>query len=112
MPLSGLKPSTRTELQARAEGHTPTPWKAITVTGGWDGVGPSNGGVPICNLAENNPANAAFIVLACNSHDAMVAALELARAYLSVSLGSPTWTGENPYPIIDSALDLAKGKTP
>jgi hypothetical protein len=31
-------------------------------------------------------------------------ALLMAKAYMSVSLGSPSWTGDNPYPIIDAAL--------
>lgn len=40
----------------------------------------------------------------------LLAALKLARAYLDVSLGSPSWKGENPYPIIDAALARAEGK--
>lgn len=42
--------------------------------------------------------------------DQLVAALELAQAYLDVSLGSPSWQGENPYPVMAAALALARGK--
>lgn len=38
----------------------------------------------------------------------LLAALKLARAYLDVSLGSPSWTGENPYPVIDAAIARAE----
>ena len=31
-------------------------------------------------------------------------ALQLALAYMDVSLGSPSWKGENPYPVIYNAL--------
>jgi len=51
--------------------HTETPWKAIAVYGGWDGVGSSSG--EICKLSLNVPANAAFIVEACNNHDRLEA---------------------------------------
>lgn len=37
-------------------------------------------------------------------------ALKLARAYLSVSLGAPSWNDENPYPVIDAALARARGE--
>ncbi len=40
--------------------------------------------------------------------DDLVKALKLARDYLNVSLGSPTWTGENPYPVIEAALERAR----
>lgn len=40
----------------------------------------------------------------------LLAALKLARAYLAVSLGSPSWKGENPYPVIDAAITRAEGK--
>lgn len=40
----------------------------------------------------------------------LLAALKLARAYLDVSLGSPSWKGENPYPVIDAAIARAEAK--
>ena len=43
--------------------------------------------------------------------DDLLAALKLARAYLGVSLGSPSWKGENPYPVIDAALARAASPT-
>ncbi len=47
--------------------HTELPWKHCSVTGGWDGI-ESNDGQLVAKLALNNPANAEYIVLACNSH--------------------------------------------
>jgi hypothetical protein len=44
------------------EKHTPGPWKHVATDGGWDGVGSKDG--LICNLALNNPANAALIAAA------------------------------------------------
>ena len=71
--------------------HTPTPWtlarpgtdRSITVT----------------FYAPDAP----FIVRACNSHDALVAALETAEGF---RYSSPeTW-----YPAVQAALKLAKGE--
>jgi hypothetical protein len=44
--------------------HTPGPWKHAGGTGGWDCVKPKSGGLAICNLVENNPANATLIAAA------------------------------------------------
>ena len=44
--------------------HTPGPWRHIGIAGGWDGVAPVSGGVEICRLMENNPANCDLIAAA------------------------------------------------
>ena len=46
------------------------------------------------------------VVAATPRELALEVALKTARAYMDVSLGSPSWTGPNPYPIIDAALAL------
>lgn len=43
--------------------HTPGPWVETSIEG-WDGVKPLNANLPICNLVENNPANASLIAAA------------------------------------------------
>jgi len=58
--------------------HTPTPWQVRVTSGRY---GPKNGMGQIHNGDASNPIgnvplpDAAFIVRACNSHDALVAAL-------------------------------------
>ena len=55
------------------------------------------------DLLQEDESNAAFIVRACNSHDALVAALETAEGF---RYSSPdTW-----YPAVQAALELAKGE--
>jgi hypothetical protein len=64
--------------------HTPTPWTAtfpITAAGKRDAWVISGGRRSIALMPDtadmqNDEANAAFIVRACNSHDALVKALE------------------------------------
>lgn len=72
--------------------HTPTPWKVcdIAVNDQWH-VGSTIGaadpadGRRVCDVSRipaNYQANAAFIVRACNAHDALVAALKESQAAL------------------------------
>lgn len=64
--------------------HTPTPWRyeaATTQEGDWDIVGANNLGVAEilyyrAGRIQENAANAAFIVTACNAHDDLLAAAE------------------------------------
>jgi hypothetical protein len=57
--------------------HTATPWKAITSPGGiWSVVDKDNSRVCDVGYAVKSKANAAFIVRACNNHDAFVSVLE------------------------------------
>lgn len=92
MSESGLnKASTRTEAEVRALGHTQTPWKRDASSGVSCDVRAENGrkvalcwGLSTTKAAQHNTpaykaecsANAHFIVLACNAHDAMRAALD------------------------------------
>jgi len=57
-------------------------------------------------LPDQREANARLIAAAPE----LLEALKLARAYMHVSLGSPSWDGGNPYPVIDAALAKAKGE--
>ncbi|KAB2798944.1 hypothetical protein F9L06_10085 [Brucella anthropi] len=40
----------------------------------------------------------------------LLEALDLARKYMKLCLGSSFWDGPNPYPIIDAALAKARGE--
>lgn len=66
-------------------GHTPTPWH-VSHTVDCDLTGLrhirsiKDGRCGLINIATITPANAAFIVRAVNSHEALVAALELLLA--------------------------------
>lgn len=65
--------------------HTPTPWKLTEP----DRIEQEGFGM-ICTTRGDNwqaPANAAFIVRACNSHDALVKALERTVLLLENSSG-------------------------
>lgn len=46
------------------EQHSPGPWRQVSVAGGWDGVAPVGSKLEICQLVENNPANARLIAAA------------------------------------------------
>jgi len=60
--------------------HTPTPWKHVSVKGGWDGVADADGSI-VCNLSLNVPENASHIVKCVNAHDDLVEAANAAIAY-------------------------------
>ena len=86
--------------------HTPTPWdlrsSSITVKdNGEDIVAEANGG--LSGTIGEAVANAAFIVQACNAHEALVDALETAEGFRHSS--PETW-----YPAVAAALKLAKGE--
>ena len=128
----GPHPAVRSELEARAEGHTPVPWHTEK-TGHrlWAenlliANLPTPEGCPqrirtIGRLFANNgaaecQANAAFIVLAANSHEALVKALEAALSQLVTLGGNPTdkWGDSIQGAVIkqiDAALALAHGRT-
>ena len=57
--------------------HTPTPWNVVT----HNGVSLIDGDADRIGVNVEAPANAAFIVRACNSHDALVKALEAVEAW-------------------------------
>jgi len=85
--------------------HTPTPY---TLHHEFNGtyIRDAGGGL-VASLEAGNQvkrdADAAFIVRTCNSHDALVAALETAEGF---RYSSPdTW-----YPAVQAALELAKGE--
>ena len=62
--------------------HTPTPWKISTITA--DEVSSEKGVVCECFgvTQEEEFANAAFIVRACNAHDELVEACKISLARL------------------------------
>lgn len=69
----------RTELEARAEGHSPLPWELGASVEYATFVNSEDRCVAKCDADHRriqHKANAAFIVLAANSFDAMKAALE------------------------------------
>ena len=64
--------------------HTPTPWKVsrhipTRIDGPADGRLPPNAVAEACDGNEKGEANAAYIVLAVNSHDALAEACRQAR---------------------------------
>ena len=83
-----------------------------SIEGGMGFHGKTNEGFELTGIID--PDEAAFIVRACNSHAAMVAALEMARAELRASAPMTlvpnddfdTWPSVRE---IDAALALAKG---
>ena len=66
----------------KTQTHTPTPWIAEGYAGGPYEIWPAPGNARLTRIARTqdvtpeDQANAAFIVRACNSHDALLAALE------------------------------------
>jgi hypothetical protein len=59
-----------------------------------------------CPIWPDNDADWLLMAAAPN----LLAACKLARAYLNVCLGAPTWDGENPYTALDSAISKAEGE--
>lgn len=79
------------------------PWR-LGRNGGDDTVFSGNDVVAMCDTDTNSKrdkANAAFIVRACNSFEALVAALEYCRPFVNGDTGA-----------IDAILAKAKGETP
>lgn len=59
--------------------YTPGPWEIASTEGGWTNVRPANHpNLPICNLVENNEANALLIAAAPD----LLGMLKLAVQYL------------------------------
>lgn len=97
--------------------HTPTPWKydkesnRIYAKGGADWIYTLDEGVAL-ESDEQHEANAAFIVKACNSHGALVAALRSCRMQLRVfgkeRMSEVLWNGHTAsIQEADAALKLA-----
>ena len=117
-----MKPSDKTTLQGDTNtartgqaAHTPTPWIIASQIAG-EGIWiESEGDEPeeICKVSAETTgekeakANAAFIVRACNSHAALVEALELVDD-MWANNGEPT---DEHIRRIRAALKLAKGQT-
>lgn len=95
-------------MPTQTDKHTPTPWilannlnrdiRAIQQ----GNVYCSAGGSPLAKC--DDPANAAFIVRACNAHEALVAALEAVSKW---SDGTNEWEKQT-----QAALHLATAHTP
>lgn len=80
--------------------HTPTPWAVGSMEDGLWITGPDAKENVICDLVGRNSrykftaeddANAAFIVTACNAHDALVAALTEAIQLIRIWHGEEAW---------------------
>lgn len=87
-----IKREPRTEAEARAEGHTPTPWefrhqspREVALKRPHFEIGAPHGkGVGIIFLTQDGTeADAHFVKLAVNSYDAMKAMLETARSAIA-----------------------------
>jgi hypothetical protein len=62
--------------------HTPTPWDVIVSASRLCHVetahdNPAGAGMPVCSVPVKRAEDAGFIVLACNAHDELVAALAM-----------------------------------
>ncbi len=60
--------------------HTPGPWKALSIKGGWDGV-EDDAGNEICSLSLNNPANAVLIAASPDLLEALENAVSTLKVY-------------------------------
>lgn len=95
-----------------ARNHTPTPWET-SVNGYMQfDVCEANGGNMIADLSEceNQIANAAFIVRACNSHAELVAALVTARHALHAKGGPTAVERDMAIYDIDAALEHTRAE--
>jgi len=103
--------------------HTPTPWKAedeFSITGPVYGVPDALiatfGGIHINTanqrvLRAEKDANRSFVLLACNSHDALVEACETLQQQLTDlhAAIADQWLGAH---FVDSSIDmLSEGRT-
>ena len=102
------------------QGHTETPWvvhEGVAGSGPWDRltVETEGGALVICEvnrMIDAGLANAAFIVLACNAHDGLVAALIDALALLDRPILDETGLAYNDAAnIIRAALKNATERT-
>lgn len=91
--------------------HTPTPWAVRETIGGKRWIYSGETRVAKAASGKRKAENEAFIVRACNSHDALVAALER----IERELRRAKTTGLHPYQVreihewIPAALKAAKG---
>ena len=112
--------TTKTEAK-----RTPGEWKHGQYSNDGSGVHifPEKGGFNICVLPDlrnkfgvgeyNQEANARFICLAVNSHDALVDCVEnYLKAHDSTmsNLGVKKWLDDKGIPAMRAALELAKGE--
>lgn len=101
--------------QSSHKSHTPLPFDVAfgrDAKSGWQGLSiVGAGGVHIANLVmqitDNERANAAFIVTACNQHDALVAALKGLLAAADHTLPAD-WRQDRPVSLAKSAIALAE----
>lgn len=99
--------------------HTPTPWHANGTTVTTIGLRPlyvlAQTGTVGGQCAGEEKATAAFIVRACNAHDDLVEALELAVQYVGKGVAEGAYDGcimpgEKALDAIEAALAKAKGE--
>jgi hypothetical protein len=106
-------PNNRSELEARAVGHTPTPWRMerdgpdCTLTA-------KRGPLIVSPARASGTTDAAFIVLAVNAHHAMRSALEYTLLVRKIKClhAHPGPDDSCARCRIDAALDLARGCKP
>ena len=93
--------------------HTPTPWQiGITLYPYVHFYGPSDAAgfslaIGSCVTAfgkENDEANANFIVMAVNNHDALVGALKIARSWMPQEPGYDMPLACSDLAVVDTAL--------
>jgi len=112
--------SGKTELEARAEGHTPAPLmldrefhEACCDADGNLIADCAVTSSPDAEQKKRQAANAAFTVLAWNAHEAMKAALEKAYYFVEIDDNGFFRKGEKDKALlaqIDAALALARGQ--
>lgn len=92
MPMCSPIKTPMTPNLKPAAGHTALPWRVWRPQLPTDplDIVDKNGGDKVCTMAEfDGPANADFIVLACNHHAALVEALEMALRGMTGHSGAP-----------------------
>lgn len=94
---------------SESEQHSPLPWRIARDV--WEGIEAADGtGIAMWNGIESivpRDADAEFIVTACNSHDALVDALEQAAGILP---DCDNRHGDEVLTVVRAALALAEGR--
>jgi hypothetical protein len=82
-----MKTTPHNPARNTASGHTPGPWAVAKSKSGAPFITNSTGKFTVAN-SFSNAEDAAFAVLACNNHAALVEALEYAESVLNMTLAN------------------------